>query len=838
MLQLKEITKRYCTGGLVQMALNQVSLNFRENEFVSILGPSGSGKTTLLNIIGGLDHCDSGELIINGRATRMYKDRDWDSYRNHSIGFVFQSYNLIGHQSILANVELALAISGISRKERRRRAAEAIQKVGLGDQLHKKPNQLSGGQMQRVAIARALVNDPDILLADEPTGALDSETSVQVMELLKEVAKERLVIMVTHNPELAETYSTRIVKLRDGKVVDDTNPYETMAAGGPSTAEAGNADKPQKTSMSFTTALSLSFQNLKTKKGRTILTSFAGSIGIIGIALILALSTGVNSYMENIQKDTMSSYPITIDAMAMDYGAMMMSSFTIDQGSSHEKDKVYSSGADLEAANQVSGTVVENNLTAFRAYLEKEDCPLREHVGENGIFYSYNTPFTAYAYDPDHTLVNTDGSGLSASEGFQSVTVGQNVGDAEMEMEVVSGVATAESSSRFAELLPGAGELISPAIKNNYELVYGDWPRSYDEVLLVLNSNNEVPLQTLYALGMLPAKDYKDLMNDVRKQEHFTAETYDWSYEDFCAQTFYLVPECDFYQKGDDGMFSRIDANAPEAEELLSDAVELNITGIIRLAEGEDSLIAGNIGYTKALSDYLITYADDSEVVQEQRASTDKDIQSGMEIDEEIYDLLLTSLGYVDLDKPAYISIYTDSFEDKEAVTRCIEDYNNSAAEGDQIIYTDLVELLISSVTTIVDVISYVLIAFVAVSLIVSSLMIGIITYISVLERTKEIGILRAVGASKRNISQVFNAETVIIGLCAGVLGIVITVLFLVPVNAIIHFAAGTNTISASLPIVDAIILIALSVLLTFIGGLIPAKKAAKKDPVAALRSE
>ena len=829
MLQIREVSKIYMTGDLVQQALNRVSLNFPDNEFVAILGPSGSGKTTLLNIIGGLDHYDVGDLIINGISTQHYSNRDWDSYRNHSIGFVFQSYNLIPHQTILSNVELALTISGISRKERKKRAKDALEKVGLIDHIHKKPNQLSGGQMQRVAIARALVNDPDILLADEPTGALDSETSIQVMELLKEVAKEKLVIMVTHNPELAETYSNRIVRLKDGQVIGDTNPFEPEKQNVPVVEHK----KMGKASMSFGTALSLSFQNLRTKKGRTILTSFAGSIGIIGIALILSLSAGVNRYIETMQKETMASYPITIEAETMDYGYMMTSTLDDTEEEEHDLDQIYSDGSDFELSNEMSASLAQNNLTKFREYLMEEDSPIQEYVGENGVVYSYNTPFTAYAYDPEGKLVNTDGSGLAT--GSQDVYTMGSEDSVMIEMD-----ANIYTENCFEELMPGAEEnSVSTVITNNYELAYGEWPKAYNEVVLILDANNEIPLQTLYALGMLPSSEYQALMDDVSKQEDFKAKEYNWSYENFCNKSFYLVPECDFYQKNELGLFQKINANSKDAEDLAKDGVKLNVTGIIRPKEDAETLmLSKTVGYTKALTDYLVDYANKSEVVTTQLNSKDKNVLTGTDIDEESYQAVLELLGYVDVTKPLSISIYTDSFEGKEAITKCIEDYNASAGEGNQIVYSDFVELMISSVTSIVDVISYILIAFVAVSLVVSSLMIGIITYISVFERTKEIGILRAMGASKGNISQVFNAETIIIGMCAGIMGILIAVLLQFPINGIIHMAMGNSSVSAALPIDSAIFLILLSMGLTLIGGLIPARKAAKKDPVAALRSE
>ena len=918
MLQIQNISKRYKTGDLVQIALDDVSLNFRDNEFVSILGPSGSGKTTLLNIIGGLDRYDQGDLIINGISTKKYKDRDWDSYRNHTIGFVFQSYNLIPHQSVLSNVELALTISGISKRERKRRAKEALEKVGLGNQLHKRPNQMSGGQMQRVAIARALVNDPDILLADEPTGALDTETSVQVMELLKEVAKDRLVIMVTHNPELAENYSSRIVKLRDGKIIDDSDPYEII----PKNLSLPQHKNMGKSSMSFFTSLSLSFNNLRTKKGRTLLTSFAGSIGIIGIALILSLSNGVNTYIEDIQKDTMSSYPITIDEQSIDLSSIIDSGSAMRRSKTedldHELDKVYSNGSGLEMANKMSVSITENNLTDFKKYLDNPDSEIQQYLGENGVVYSYDVPFDVYAFDDNGVLVNTDGSTFSDEKN----EITQMTASSDMRAVSQSGMQSmmggSSSSNVFKEMMPGKdSESISSVITDNYDIIYGEWPSNYDEVVLILDENNEVSLSTLYAFGILPSEEYQDLMEKVESEEDFKAESYDWSYRDICKKTFYLVPNCDYYVKNKKNVFYSIEEDEEQLEELVKNSVKLKITGIIRPAEGTDNtILTGTVGYTKALTDYMIDYAKESSVVKAQEKNSDKNILNNMkfepknekekikdtktyisqmgvsdkaklwsgiasttlkdnpkqlqmlqqmseeqlakQMDEQLeqldsdlllsiydkyievgnYDDNMKKFGFVSLDAPSSISIYADSFEDKDAISQCIENYNKTVEEENQIVYTDLIELLTSSVTTIINVISYVLIAFVAVSLVVSSLMIGIITYISVLERTKEIGILRAIGASKQNISQVFNAETFIIGLCAGLIGVGISCLLLIPGNAIIHSVIGNNDVNASLPIFYAVILVVLSVLLTLIGGLLPSKKAAKKDPVAALRSE
>ncbi|MDB8565155.1 ABC transporter ATP-binding protein/permease [Turicibacter sanguinis] len=904
MLQIEKIHKKYITGDLVQTALNDVSLNLRDNELVAILGPSGSGKTTLLNIIGGLDHYDSGDLIINGISTKRYTDRDWDSYRNHTIGFVFQSYNLIPHQTVLSNVELALTISGVSKSERKKRAIEALEKVGLGNQLHKKPNQMSGGQMQRVAIARALINDPDILLADEPTGALDSETSVQVMELLKEVAKDRLVVMVTHNPELAEEYATRIVKVRDGKIIDDSNPYQVDAS------QLGQArhENMGKSSMSFSTSLSLSFNNLKSKKGRTLLTAFAGSIGIIGIALILSISNGVNTYISDIQKSTMSSYPISIQSQSIDLSSIMSSgqenmkklkSGEVD----HDLDAVYSNGTELEMASKMTTSITENNLTEFKKYLDDTENEIHQYIGENGIVYSYDTKFDVYTYDSEDTLVNTDGSTLEGSQSSASVS------------SPMMAAMSSSSSNHFEELLPGTeDELISSTITDSYDVLYGSWPSKYNELVIVLNHNNEISATTLYKLGLLPSSEYNELISKIEDGETVTLDTQKLSYEDIIAQTFYMIPSCDLYVENDNGTFDYIGDDNSEIKNLLEDAVELKVVGIIRPKEDTETvLISNTVGYTKALTDYIIDYTNNSEVVKGQEASKNLNVLNGMEfspsddvdkvkdaktyidhlgvsekanlakqilqytysdnptatsqmmsmnetqlaaaLDENLDDEALLSIydhyistgtyddnmktfGVVSLDAPSSINIYCDSFEDKDVIADYIEKYNELVDEESQITYTDYVGLLMSSVTTIINVISYVLIAFVAVSLIVSSIMIGIITYISVMERTKEIGILRAIGAPKHNISQVFNAETFIIGICSGTVGIGITLLLLIPANSIIHTLTGTDTVNASLPFSSALLLIALSIILTLMGGFIPAKKAARKDPVTALRTE
>lgn len=793
MLQLKKISKQYKTGDLVQAALDGVSLNLRDNEFVAILGPSGSGKTTFLNIIGGLDRYDSGDLIINNISTKKYKDRDWDSYRNHTIGFVFQSYNLIPHQSILANVELALTISGVSRNERKERAKAALERVGLGDQLHKKPNQMSGGQMQRVAIARALINDPDILLADEPTGALDSETSVQVMELLKEVAKNRLVVMVTHNPELAEKYATRIVNLRDGKITDDSDPFDISNE----TVDTPEHKNMGKASMSFLTSLSLSFHNLRTKKARTLLTSFAGSIGIIGIALILSLSTGVNQYIENIQKDTMTSYPVTIDAQSMDLSSMLAAGRESSSNElTHELDGVYSNNSDVEMASSSSMNIKSNNLTSFKKYLEADDCEILQYVGSEGIHYSYDVQFGIYAYDPDGVLVNTDG-----------VVIGKDAGNSSgMMSSMMGGTMDDISSGNFEEMLAGAdGSLISSAVMESYDVLYGAWPENSSEVVLVLDENNEISLTVLYELGLLPSADYTELMEKLENGEEISVETQNWSYADACSQSFYLIPACDYYTENKDGTFTYVGNSQSKVAQLLDNAYELKISGVIRPKEdAANASISGVVGYTSALSDEIISHTAESAVVKAQEASPDVNVLNGLTFspaddetkaadaavylsslsipekaelcrmifgsdtvqgdnadmangmaamsDEElaatldqsleegldtdillsIYDRYVSSgtyeenmsdFGVVSLDAPSSISIYADDFESKEAITNAIDAYNKTVADEDRISYTDYVGLLMSSITTIVDVISYVLIAFVAVSLIVSSIM-------------------------------------------------------------------------------------------------------------------
>jgi len=900
LLQIKNISRTYVTGDLRQKALDEVSFNLRDSEFVAVLGPSGSGKTTLLNVVGGLDRYDGGDLVINGVSTKKYTDRDWDSYRSHTIGFVFQSYNLIPHQSVLANVELALTISGVSGAERRQRALTALSRVGLEQHVHKRPNQLSGGQMQRVAIARALVNDPDILLADEPTGALDSDTSVQVMELLKEVAKDRLVVLVTHNNELAEKYATRIIRLRDGRITDDSDPcaVDDGALPPPEHKNLGRA------SMSFATALALSFSNLRTKLGRTLLTAFAGSIGIIGIALILSLSNGVNRYIADIQKDTMISYPITIDAQTLDLSSMMqLGQQSAQRKADHPLDGVYSNPIGIEMASSYTASLTENNLTAFKKYLDDPDSEIAQYLGENGAIYSYDLSYGVYTRDPDGALVDTDTVTFDADSLTPSM-------DAMPTSPMKS--AMEQKNAVFSQLLPGGdGAPVSQAVKDNYELVYGAWPEKYDEAVLLLDKNNEIDLDAMYKLGLLPSADYASLMDRLKSGEDANTKDYSFNYADVCKQSFSLIPACDRYTGNGDGTFSYAGNGKDATEKLLDGALTLRIVGVVRPAENGDLTLYGAVGYTNALTQHLIDYTDRSAVVTAQKARPDVNILSGLRfapatdaqkaadtktyvselnvsgkaalcaslmadaypgamagmsgeaqlaaaLDNYIatagesrltaiydkyispgsYEDNMTAFGVVSRSAPSSVSIYADSFEDKDAISACIKDYNAAAAAADKITYTDYAGLLMKSVTTIINVISYVLIAFVGVSLVVSSIMIGIITYISVLERTKEIGILRAMGASKKNISQVFNAETFIIGLGAGVIGVGITLLLLIPGNAVIHHLTNTASVNAFLPVQAAAVLVALSMALTLIAGLIPSKKAAKKDPVTALRTE
>ena len=972
MLKLQSIKKDYIAGDSVVHALKGVDLEFRESEFVAILGHSGCGKTTLLNIIGGLDQYTSGDLIINGKSTKNFTDSDWDTYRNHSVGFVFQSYNLIPHQTVLANVELALTLSGVGPAERKARAKEVLEKVGLGDQLYKKPNQMSGGQMQRVAIARALVNDPDILMADEPTGALDSDTSVQIMDLLKEISRDKLIIMVTHNPELAMEYASRVIRLKDGLIVDDSDPY---VSGNTESAPASQGKKP---SMSFFTALALSTNNLMTKKARTILTAFAGSIGIIGIALIMSLSNGIENYIDKVQKDTLSSYPITIQAETLDMTSMMTSMMGVQaqaEENQHDKDAVYSSTVMYDMMNSmVSAETQTNNLKAFKKYLEDDAGEIAPHI--SSIQYSYDLDMNLYAQDVDDNIVKTDvvdllQSAMSQTFGGDYSSYFSTFGQMYAVMDV------------WQEMLPGEnGEAVNPLLKTQYDVLYGKWPEKYDEVVLVVDKNNEVSDLVLYALGLKSNSSLADDMQTFMNQENLNTQLESWSYEDICGMSFrYIYPADEYKWDEDKEEYVNMTEEDLGLRTLFNNGLEVKIVGIIRQNEDAMSgMMTGSIGYTHDLVEHVVAQAAGKELVRKQLADPEHDVFNGLpfldkedealtksrkaqaardyidaaddeqlaelyvkymsipeesyvqelideqmedttradvedmvleyypgyasmleEMDDETlfdyveqmiakqaeeqygiqmermyrylsdsqlarefgllsleeedyiwlydhamppvystgsYEASLHKLGYVDLKSPSSINIYASTFEDKDAIADAIERYNETVSEDDKIEYTDMVALLMSSITTIINVISYVLIAFVAISLVVSSIMIGIITYISVLERTKEIGILRAIGASKKDVSRVFNAETFIIGLTAGVIGIVSTLLLNIPINIIIHDLTGIMAINSTLPVAGAVGLVIISVALTFIAGLIPSGLAAKKDPVEALRTE
>ncbi|MDD6937267.1 MAG: ABC transporter ATP-binding protein/permease [Clostridiales bacterium] len=975
MLEIRNIVKDYATGSETVHALRGVSIAFRESELVSVLGQSGCGKTTLLNIIGGLDRYTSGDLIINGKSTKEFTDRDWDTYRNHSIGFVFQSYNLIPHQTVLSNVELALTLSGVSPAERRKRAIEVLEKVGLGDQLDKAPNQMSGGQMQRVAIARALVNDPDILLADEPTGALDSETSVQIMDLLKEISHDKLIIMVTHNPELAERYATRTVRLLDGTVIGDTAPCTEAA---PPPKPEGALTKP---SMSFKTALGLSLNNLMTKKARTFLTAFAGSIGIIGIALILSLSNGIQHYIDDVQEDTLSSYPLTIQAEAVDLSTMVgaiSGAHDSAMARTHDLDKVYSNQIMYDLLNNLTSMDTEvNNLTAFKAYLESPNNGLDEYIST--IQYGYDMGFAVYTKDEDGNIVKADVTELL--EGVMSSMYG---GDYSSYFSSMGNFYS--SFNVWQEMLSGKdGALINDTVKSQYDMVYGHWPENYDEVVLVVDKNNEISDLTLYALGLKSQKDMAQVMMSSLNREQVDSEQESWSYEDLCGRTFKVILPSEHYEYDSTaGTYQDLTEKAGGLEYLYNSGdvgIPLKIVGIVRPnGDAVATSMQGAIGYTAALTDYAIDRAAQQDIIAQQLSNPDVDVftgeafpaqsdaehadkvsaakqyvaglsgdaltsvlidtlatpsdaylnkatdaamaqidrdsikqmaaSAGSDMDAEqinemidsmddttlmnyasvkvresiaaeykaqmkqlyagmspseltstftllddqyeyIYDTYMTSdtvsssydinlkkLGYVQKDSPSTINIYATAFADKDKIADAIENYNNSVSKEDQISYTDYVALLMSSITTIINAISYVLIAFVAISLVVSSIMIGIITYISVLERTKEIGILRSIGASKQDISRVFNAETLIEGFAAGVIGIGIALLLLIPINLIVHHLTGISNLNAILPWLGGVLLVLISMALTFIAGLIPSGLAAKKDPVVALRTE
>ncbi len=853
MLQLVDIVKEYGTEENKVHALKGVSINFRSNEFVSILGHSGCGKTTLLNIIGGLDRYTSGDLIIKGKSTKKYKDKDWDAYRNHSIGFVFQSYNLIPHQTVLANVELALTVSGVSKSERTRRAKEVLNKVGLGDQLHKKPNQMSGGQMQRVAIARALINDPEILLADEPTGALDTETSVQIMGLLKEIAKDRLVIMVTHNPELAEEYSTRIVKLLDGEIVDDSDPFD----GKEKNYKIKDAKELKHKRMSFFTALSLSLNNLRTKKGRTLLTAFAGSIGIIGIALILSLSSGFQSYISDVEEDTLSTYPVSITQESVDISSVLTSiSGSTAEEINHDLDKVYSNNIMSDSMSILSGEVQTNDLASFKEYIEGEGSRIKDYATD--IIYGYNITINAYTENVNGVMQQVNPNQLTMMGGSSSSATTSG-----------STMLGMSSYNVWSEILENEELLTS-----QYDLVAGSWPDSYDEVILVTDENNEIMDYDLYVLGLRDVNELNEIMNSEEKVE---TEQSVYTYEELLDVTFKVVPSCRYYQYDEaTGLWVDMSADSEYVSKLIEEGIEVKISGIVRPNDTATvHSISTTIGYRHDLVTHLIEEAENSEVVKYQQENPDINIFTGLPFGETAvsgtdssvsaqmsaeemqeypemlgmssgyenltYENVLSMLGMADLDSPSSISFYPINFEAKEEITNMIDEYNRMQEEAGEeykeISYTDYIGVMMSSVTDIINTISYVLIAFVAISLVVSSIMIGIITYISVLERTKEIGILRSIGASKKDISRVFNAETIIIGFVAGMLGIIITILLNIPINIIIENIAGIAGVS-KLPVAGGTILVIISVVLTMIAGLIPSRVAAKKDPVVALRTE
>ena len=986
MLEIRNIVKDYETSSETVHALKGVSIAFRESELVSILGQSGCGKTTLLNIIGGLDQYTSGDLIINGQSTKQYKSAEWDIYRNHSVGFIFQSYNLIPHQSVLSNVELALTLSGVSKAERRRRAKEALEKVGLGNQLNKRPNQMSGGQMQRVAIARALVNDPDILLADEPTGALDSETSIQIMELVKEIAKDRLVIMVTHNPELAEKYSTRIVKLLDGQIVGDSDPFDPAKEPAHSEVRKTEVTKGQKTSMSFLTALSLSKNNLMTKKGRTFLTSFAGSIGIIGIALILSLSNGVQEYINSVERSTLASFPVSIQHETVDYTSLMTSMMNVRDNAEENRDpdRIYTNDISTEMMKTMLSEMQTNNLAEFKEYLESDPDGISASIEE--IQYSYDSNLYIYGHSADGDIMQINPSTVMSAMMGQSMA--DNVSQMTNTYSSLMGSSSMSSYDAFRELLS------TDMLKTEYEVLAGRLPEAYNEVVVLVTDRNELSDVTLYTLGLRDQGELEGMMSSVMAGESFDLDTGDlsFSYDDLMGMEFSMLTAPEFYQKNDDGTWTDMRSDSEFMEQAAENGLKLKVVGILK--PDADSLISstnsGGIGYTHALTEYMIDKTNSSELVKEQKENPDVDVFTGIEFpkaDEEeeqpmsqseamemltgmlteeqrtklnegimaalteeqqaqiqsammgmvsdeqmnsimmgvltpeqltqlqsgadvnslltdaqkaqmsaqiaasltaeqnaelsammngmvdptkmytifmqvlttdqlrqlmdmtkepettdaTYDGNLKLLGVAELSEPSSMKIYATDFESKEKITQLIEKYNDSKIaddnQADVINYTDYVGLMMSSVSDIINAISYILIAFVAISLIVSSIMIGIITYISVLERTKEIGILRAMGASKRDISNVFNAETLIVGFSAGVIGIAVTLLLNIPINIIIENITGIANV-ALLPWQGGVILVVISMLLTLIAGLVPAGVAAKKDPVEALRTE
>lgn len=836
MLELTNITKDYVSGDTTVKALKGVSIKFRKNEFVSILGQSGCGKTTLLNIIGGLDRYTDGDLSIDNISTKKYKDKDWDTYRNNRIGFVFQSYNLIPHQTVLSNVELALTLSGVSKSERRKRAMEVLEKVGLGDQIHKKPNQMSGGQMQRVAIARALVNNPDILLADEPTGALDSATSIQIMNILKDISKDKLIIMVTHNPELADKYSSRIIRLLDGKVVDDTNPYngkecdddkatdkqDSKNNKSEETGKKAKKAKKQKTSMSFATALSLSLNNLMTKKARTILTAFAGSIGIIGIALIMSLSHGMRSYIHRVEQDTLSGYPLTIQKTAVDYSSFF--------GMGEEKKiedkqpgRIYSNSMMSDMINKMLTSVTVNDLKSFMSYIESDESGIKDLT--NDIQYSYDVDLNIYKADTSKGIFKVNPSTVFESLGMDQMTQGGS-------MSMMG------NTDAWSEMIDN-----EELIKSQYDILDGRLPQEYNEVVLVVDKDDMISEYSLYALGLIDISQLQKIfaqmqMGNVPK-ENLDDEQVSFTYDELLNQTFKLVVNTDVYVKDGNG-YKDMSSDEEFMKQLLANSVDIKIVGILKPNEdASNASITTNVAYTNKLTQYLINTVNDSDIVKEQLANPTVDVFTGETFAENSYEANLTKLGVANLDDPSSINIYPKDFKSKEKIVDLIDEYNAKLkAEGkEEIEYTDYVGLMMSSVSTIINAISYVLIAFVAISLVVSSIMIGIITYISVLERTKEIGILRSIGASKKDVSRVFNAETVIVGFVAGMIGIIITLLLNIPINIIIKNITGISGMSR-LPVSGGVALVVISIILTFIAGLIPARVASKKDPVIALRTE
>ena len=1008
MLELRNIKKDYPMGATVVHALKGVSIQFRRSEFVSILGPSGCGKTTLLNIIGGLDQYTDGDLIINGRSTKSFQDRDWDSYRNHSVGFVFQSYNLIPHQTVLRNVELALTLSGVSRSQRRDRAVEALEKVGLGNQLFKRPSEMSGGQMQRVAIARAIVNNPDIILADEPTGALDTETSVQVMELLKEISKDRLIVMVTHNPPLAEKYSSRIIRVLDGNLISDSNPLtpaelEQERAIDNAELEANKGKKIRKPSMSFATSFGLSLKNLFTKKGRTTLTAFAGSIGIIGIALILSVSRGMTDYINVMQENALSSYPLSIQATNIDLTSLIQTFMNLNtETGDHDKDAVYERPAVQELVSAINNLdVAQNDLKSFKTYLEGQlaDPESSLNGALSGIQYSYAIGPQIYTKNPDgeiihsdttemmqHLLISIMGTSAADASWMTGSSSGSSSSSSAADMTGMSSMMGGSMMTLWQELLPGKdGAAVNDLLTRQYDLIYGSWPSSYDQVVLVVDENNELDDMTLYALGLIS----QDEMMDIADGSDDASRKDQWSYEEICNTDFRLIlPSSCYTYDENTGLYTDLRDTDAGLKYLYDNGLKLHVTGIIRQnPDVETTMISGKICYTSGLIDYIVDQANQSEAVQAQKASPDRDVLTGlpfasradsltkaekeqemrayidgldqagkaqvyvqimslpdedmisqqvdqmladmnrddmvstlsqvltqqmsvsqdqidsyladmsdedlkstfsqmlttqmetqytqqvtqqlamlpdaqkvsalelamdgytpdqwaeyydniMEFSDATYEENLTTLGAIDLDSPSAINLYSASFDSKDVVEAAIADYNATVDELHQISYTDYVGLMMSAVTSIINAITYVLIAFVAISLIVSSIMIGVITLISVQERTREIGILRAIGASKRDVSVMFNAETVIIGFASGLLGVLVTYLLCIPINMVMHAVTKIQTLNAVLPLPAAIILIAISVFLTLISGLIPSRSAAKKDPVVALRSE